>query len=106
MSYKILRTTQGNMDTIRMTLATKAILTAFLENQDKELSGADVWRLTKIASGTRYPIMIRLEQRGVLMSRWEDVDPAAAGRPRLRFYKLTEAGASWAEKRVKEERGR
>ena len=52
--------------------------------------------------GTLYKALGRLEDRGLLSSRWED--PAGAeGRPRRRLYELTGQGASAAE-RVRAER--
>jgi PadR family transcriptional regulator PadR len=46
--------------------------------------------------GTLYKALGRLEQFGLLSSRWED--PAAAeGRPRRRLYELTGQGARVAE---------
>jgi PadR family transcriptional regulator, regulatory protein PadR len=46
--------------------------------------------------GTLYKALSRLEEFGLLTSRWED--PAAAeGRPRRRLYELTGQGARVAE---------
>ena len=46
--------------------------------------------------GTLYKALGRLEELGLLTSRWED--PAAAeGRPRRRLYELTGQGAQLAE---------
>jgi PadR family transcriptional regulator PadR len=48
------------------------------------------------AHGTLYKALGRLEEFGLLSSRWED--PAAAeGRPRRRLYELTAQGARVAE---------
>jgi DNA-binding PadR family transcriptional regulator len=48
-------------------------------------------RLT--AYGTLYKALTRLEREGLLASRWEDPDAAAAeARPRRRFYRLTLEG--------------
>jgi DNA-binding PadR family transcriptional regulator len=47
--------------------------------------------------GTLYKALSRLEEFGLLTSRWED--PAAAeGRPRRRLYELTSQGAHVAER--------
>jgi PadR family transcriptional regulator PadR len=67
-------------------------LEAFLENPSEELSGADVLQRCQLASGTLYPILFRLESAGWFVSRWESIDPASAGRPRRRFYRLTPTG--------------
>jgi PadR family transcriptional regulator, regulatory protein PadR len=45
--------------------------------------------------GTLYKALGRLEEFGLLASRWEDV--AAEGRPRRRLYELTGQGARVAE---------
>lgn len=49
-----------------------------------------------LASGTVHPILARLEVAGWVTSRWEDADPVAEGRPRRRYYRLTDAGADQA----------
>jgi PadR family transcriptional regulator, regulatory protein PadR len=46
--------------------------------------------------GTLYKALGRLEEFGLLVSRWEDAE-AAEGRPRRRLYELTGEGAGVAE---------
>ncbi len=75
-----------------MSLQTLRVLEAFLENPADQLSGADVHNRCGIASGTLYPILLRLESAGWFVSRWESIDPSAAGRPRRRMYQLTSTG--------------
>ncbi|THD75361.1 MAG: PadR family transcriptional regulator [Phenylobacterium sp.] len=58
-----------------------------------ELSGAEVARITRLATGTLYPILLRLEGAGWLQSHWEEGDPQVLGRPRRRFYSVTAEGA-------------
>ena len=77
---------------VRMSLQTLKVLEAFLENPMSQLSGADIHQGSGIASGTLYPILLRLEAAGSFTSRWESVDPSSAGRPRRRLYRLTSAG--------------
>src|ERR671914_1501204 len=48
------------------------------------------------AHGTLYKALGRLEELGLLASRWEDA-AAAEGRPRRRLYELTGEGARVAE---------
>ena len=48
------------------------------------------------AHGTLYKALGRLEESGVLTSRWEDA-AAAEGRPRRRLYELTGHGVRVAE---------
>jgi len=49
------------------------------------------------AHGTLYKALNRLEEFGLLTSRWEDASAAAEGRPRRRLYELTGAGARMAQ---------
>jgi PadR family transcriptional regulator, regulatory protein PadR len=77
---------------VRMSLQTLRVLEAFLENPTDQLSGADVHQRCGLASGTLYPILLRLEAAGWFASRWESIDPSMAGRPRRRLYRLTSTG--------------
>ncbi|HTL44440.1 MAG TPA: helix-turn-helix transcriptional regulator [Vicinamibacterales bacterium] len=57
------------------------------------------------AHGTLYRALGRLEQMGLLDSRWEDPHIAAAdGRPVRRLYRLTDAGLSALARRRAETR--
>jgi PadR family transcriptional regulator PadR len=77
---------------VRVSLQTLRVLEVFLDAPADELAGADVIKRGGIASGTLYPILFRLESAGWFVSRWEKIDPAAAGRPRRRLYRLTPTG--------------
>ncbi|HUA88548.1 MAG TPA: helix-turn-helix transcriptional regulator [Steroidobacteraceae bacterium] len=81
---------------IRMSLQTLRVLEAFLERSGDELSGSDIQKRSRLASGTLYPILLRLEAAGWFVSRWESIDPAAAGRPRRRLYRITPSGLAQA----------
>jgi PadR family transcriptional regulator, regulatory protein PadR len=81
---------------VRISLQTLRVLEGFLGNPASELSGSDVHKRSDIASGTLYPILLRLESAGWLTSRWEAIDPASAGRPRRRLYRLTRSGLARA----------
>ena len=77
---------------VRISLQTLRVLEAFLTDPTKPLSGSEVHQRCGIASGTLYPILLRLESAGWFTSRWETVDPAVAGRPRRRLYRFTSTG--------------
>jgi DNA-binding PadR family transcriptional regulator len=77
---------------VRMSLQTLKVLEAFLENPASPLSGSDIHQRCGIASGTLYPILLRLEAAGWFTSSWESVDPSSVGRPRRRLYRLTSTG--------------
>jgi PadR family transcriptional regulator PadR len=80
----------------RMSAQTLAVLGVLMNTSGGELSGIDISRKTKLASGTLYPILSRLELAGWLVSRWETDDPHALGRPRRRYYRVTGIGATRA----------
>ena len=80
----------------RMTIPTQLVLQALLVEPDQERYGLEIGALAGLASGTVHPILARLESIGWLRSRWEDVDPSAAGRPVRRYYSLTADGAAAA----------
>ncbi len=57
--------------------------------------GFDVMDVTGLPDGTVYPILRRLERRGVLEGAWEDEAVARADqRPPRRYYRLTPVGES------------
>ena len=74
----------------------RAFLDAFTEDVRAELTGADLMGAANISSGTLYPILLRFEQAGLLKSRWETERPEELGRPRRRFYRMTNEGAGVA----------
>src|ERR1700733_7301002 len=76
----------------RMTGPTLKVLGELLQQPLKELSGADVAKSTSLASGTLYPILMRLEAAKWVTSSWEEVDPTEVKRPRRRLYRLTGLG--------------
>ncbi len=56
--------------------------------------GFDIIDATGLTSGTVYPTLDRLEELGLLRSRWEDEDAAQRqGRPPRRNFAVTAAGA-------------
>ena len=58
-------------------------------------------RETGLLSGTLYPILMRLEQRGWLETRWETPPPDSDkrfGRPPRHMYRLTRGGRANAVK--------
>jgi len=82
----------------RITKPTRLVLAAFMERPADEQYGLDVAKATGLKSGSLYPILGRLEEKGWLTSRWEDTDPEAEGRPRRRYYQLTGGGIALATK--------
>jgi len=80
-----------------MTLQTQLVLRALLEDPTKERYGLALCEMVGLPSGTIYPILARLEQLRWLESSWEDAElHVAEGRPRRRYYRLTQHGAEQA----------
>jgi DNA-binding PadR family transcriptional regulator len=73
---------------------TRAVLAALHDHLAQWRHGYDIARQTGLASGTLYPVLARLADRGLLEARWEDDPPE--GRPRRHLYRLTAAGAALA----------
>jgi PadR family transcriptional regulator PadR len=82
--------------TPRLTIPTLKVLNAVMAAKGQEVSGAQVARMTGLSSGTLYPILLRLERAGWLVSRWEDISPQEEGRPRRRLYLITGKGQAHA----------
>jgi DNA-binding PadR family transcriptional regulator len=73
-----------------LTYPTAAVLLAV---RNGHRYGFGVMDATGLPDGTVYPILRRLERRGVLEGRWEDEAAAKAERrPQRRYYRLTPLG--------------
>ena len=79
-----------------MTIPTQRVLEALLGEPDREVYGLEIGQAAGLRSGTVHPILARLEGYGWLVSRWEEVDASAEGRPARRYYSLTPEGAQAA----------
>jgi PadR family transcriptional regulator PadR len=77
---------------------TVSALTALCARPGEWHHGYHVSRVTGLKSGTLYPILIRLAERGLLESCWEEDQPA--GRPRRHLYRLTSQGAARAKQEL------
>jgi PadR family transcriptional regulator PadR len=84
------------MDEPRMTLQTLAILKVLLAKPLEPRYGLDISREAGLKGGTLYPALARLERAGWLTSFQEDIDEAAEGRRKRRYYRLTGEGAGKA----------
>ena len=86
----------GKQSGPRMTLPTQLVLRALLAEPGREMYGLQICGAAGLPSGTIHPILARFEGLGWLESRWEDIEPEEQGRPRRRYYRLTEDGAERA----------
>jgi DNA-binding PadR family transcriptional regulator len=80
--------------------ATIAVLKAIA---DGAAYGLDIMDRTGLPSGTVYPTLRRLENRGYLRARWEAESAARSeGRPRRRYYRLSGAGEAALREAIRE----
>lgn len=75
---------------VRMSQQTIVLMKALLAQPRDWRYGYDLSRETSLKSGTLYPILMRLNKRGWLETRW--TEPEAPGRPPRHMYRLTADG--------------
>jgi PadR family transcriptional regulator PadR len=73
---------------------TIAVLSALTAAPDTWRYGYELAAEVGLASGSLYPILMRLSDRGLLESTWEEQPPR--GRPPRHLYRLTAAGLAAA----------
>jgi PadR family transcriptional regulator PadR len=73
---------------------TLAVLAVLCEQPSQWRHGYALARQTGLKSGTLYPILIRLADRGLVESCWQE-EPVP-GRPRRHLYRLTADGQAAA----------
>src|SRR6266446_5359655 len=82
---------------LQMTGPLQRVLRALLDDPAVQRYGLEISKLADLETGTLYPIMARLERVGWVESSWEDPDLSISdGRPRRRYYLLTQDGAERA----------
>jgi DNA-binding PadR family transcriptional regulator len=69
---------------------TLAILSMLCADPTRWRHGYDLAQATGLKSGSLYPILIRLAERGLVEAKWEEEQPQ--GRPRRHLYRLTDDG--------------
>jgi PadR family transcriptional regulator, regulatory protein PadR len=74
---------------------TLSVLAALCAQPTEWCHGYALARQTGLKSGTLYPILIRLADRGLVEACWQD-EPQP-GRPRRHLYRLTAEGLAAAE---------
>ena len=70
---------------------TFAVLDAVANAQQEWSYGLEISKATGLKSGSLYPILMRLNERGMLDSCW--LEPERPGRPPRHGYRLTAKGA-------------
>ena len=73
---------------------TLLLLEALSKRPRKWHYGYELSQITSLKSGTLYPILMRLSDRGQLESQWQPAEQP--GRPPRHLYRLTTAGEAFA----------
>lgn len=73
---------------------TLALLRSLMDAPRQWHHGYELSKATGLLSGTLYPILMRLSERGFLEHRWEPSEEA--GRPPRHVYRLTAKGTAHA----------
>ncbi len=73
---------------------TRKLLAALLLQPRGWHYGYELSKRTGLKSGTLYPVLIRLNDQGLLESRWVEPDPP--GKPPRHAYKLSPSGLAFA----------
>lgn len=74
----------------RLSAQTLAVLDVLAEARGEWRYGLELAAATGLKSGSLYPILVRLSDRGMLENRW--LEPERPGRPPRHAYRLTAAG--------------
>jgi DNA-binding PadR family transcriptional regulator len=89
---------------LRISPQSLLLLEALLLRPTQWHHGYALSQQTSIASGTLYPILMRLEKLHWLETKWEK--PEIAGRPPRHLYRLTANGRVWAREELRDARKR
>jgi PadR family transcriptional regulator PadR len=81
----------------RITLQLQLVLRALVAEPTRARYGLELSDVTGLPTGTIYPILARLEGVRWVESTWEEEDAhPGEGRPRRRYYQLTQDGVEEA----------
>jgi DNA-binding PadR family transcriptional regulator len=83
---------------LRISPQTLSLLDALVLHPVRWHHGYVLSQQTGLASGTLYPILMRLEKLQWLETRWEE--SGSAGRPPRHLYRLTSEGRAWAREEL------
>lgn len=72
----------------------RALLDILVEQRQEWRHGYDLMKATGLASGTLYPLLMRMTDQGLVEAEWHE--PAQPGRPARHAYRLTAAGLALA----------
>jgi PadR family transcriptional regulator PadR len=72
----------------------RILLDALSGQRQEWRHGYDLMKETGLSSGTLYPLLMRMTEKGLVEAEWRE--PATPGRPARHAYRLTAAGFALA----------
>lgn len=81
---------------MKLTGPLERVLGVFLDDPAAPRYGYDLMKAARLPSGTLYPMLARLQDEGLVASRWEPRPADGTGRPPRRYYQLTAEGTRTA----------
>jgi DNA-binding MarR family transcriptional regulator len=78
------------------TITTLRVIRSLLDDPTGRHYGLGLIAASGVPAGSLYPVLTKLEKDGWIQGEWEDIDEAAEGRRRRRYYRLTGVGATGA----------
>lgn len=85
---------------LKVTPQLERVLRVFLEDPSGLRYGYELMKAARLASGTLYPLLTRLEGEEMVTSEWET--PSEEGQRPRRYYKLTGEGVRIARRELAE----
>jgi DNA-binding PadR family transcriptional regulator len=79
-----------SIEDVKLTAPLERVLRVFLDDPAEPRYGYDLMKAAALPSGTLYPLLSRLESRGMVTSAWET--PQEEGQRPRRYYQLTGEG--------------
>lgn len=86
-----------------MTRHVLRLLSVLVNNPKRDYYGLELAETVGASYGNILPVLMRLEKAGWLEADWENIDPAKAGRPKRKYYRLSQESMSKAKKQVEAE---
>jgi PadR family transcriptional regulator, regulatory protein PadR len=75
---------------VKLTATLERVLRVLVADPAAQHYGYDLMKAARLASGTLYPMLGRLQEEGLITSQWEQRPPD--GRPPRKYYQLTGEG--------------
>jgi PadR family transcriptional regulator, regulatory protein PadR len=87
----------------KLTLLELRFLSVFVNRTNQKFSASEIAKILGISYGSSIPLLMRFEKMGWLEVEWEDIDPKEVGRPKRKFYTLSDIGMTKARGFLRDE---